>query len=108
MVYNRRVGPLRTLRPTRGEEQSESKGERIDNGRCIMNAQVIFHRRPDPSSKAAEVRFPLTSGTRWRLAERRVAIVRLLVKARHQQWVRAESSKPYRPPTLQEDNPTSG
>ncbi len=72
-----------------------------------MYAQVIFH-RSDPSSKAAEVRFPLTSGTRWRLAERRVAIVRLLVKVRHQQWVLDESSKAYRPPTLLEDNPTSG
>ncbi len=74
----------------------------------MMYPQVIFHRRPDPSSKAAGVRFPLASGTRWRLAERRVAIVRLLVRARHRQWVRAESSKAYRPPTLLEDNPTSG
>ena len=73
-----------------------------------MYGQVIFHRRPDPSLNAAEVSFPLASGARWRLAERRVAIVRLLVKARHQQWVLAESSKAYRRPTLLEDNPTSG
>ena len=73
-----------------------------------MYGQVIFHRRPDPSLKAAEVSFRLTSGTKWRLAERRLAMVRLLVKVRHQQWVRAESAKAYRRPTLLEDNPTSG
>jgi hypothetical protein len=72
-----------------------------------MYGQVIFHRRPDPSLKAAEVSFRLASGTKWRLAERRVAMVRLLVKVRHQHWVRAESAKAYRPPTLLEDNPTS-
>ena len=48
-----------------------------------MYGQVIFHRRPDPSLKAAEVSFRLASGTKWRLAERRVAMVRLLVKVRH-------------------------
>ena len=73
-----------------------------------MYGQVIFHRRPDPSLKAAEVSFRLASGTKWRLADRRVAMVRLLVKVRHQQWVRAESAKAYRPHTLLEDNPTSG
>ena len=73
-----------------------------------MYGQVIFHRRPDPSLKPAEVSFGLASGTKWRLAERRVAMVRLLVKVRHQQWVRAESEKAYRPPTPLEDNPTSG
>jgi hypothetical protein len=72
-----------------------------------MYGQVIFHRRPDPSLKAAEVSFRLASGTKWRLAERRVAMVRLPVKVRHQHWVRAESAKAYRPPTLLEDNPTS-
>ena len=55
-----------------------------------MYGQVIFHRQPGPSLKAAEVSFRLASGTKWRLAERRVAMVRLLVKVRHQQWVRAE------------------
>jgi len=65
-----------------------------------MYGQVIFHRRPDPSLKAAEVSFRLASGAKWRLAERRVAMVRLLVQVRHQQWVRAESAKAYRPPTL--------
>jgi len=73
-----------------------------------MYGQVIFHRRLDPSLKAAEVSFRLASGTKWRLAERRVAMVRLLVKVRHQQWVRAESAKAYRPPTLLEDSPTPG
>jgi hypothetical protein len=73
-----------------------------------MYGQVIFHRRPDPSLKTAEVSFRLASGAKWRLAERRVAMVRLLVEVRHQQWVRAESAKAYRPPTLLEDNPTSG
>jgi hypothetical protein len=73
-----------------------------------MYGQVIFHRRPDPSLEVAEVSFPLASGTKWRLAERRLAIVRLLVKIRHQQWVRAESAKAYRPPALLEDNPASG
>jgi hypothetical protein len=72
-----------------------------------MYGQVIFHRRPDRSSKASEVSFRLASGRKWRLAERRVAIVGF-VKVRHQQWVRAESAKSYRPPTLLEDNPTSG
>jgi len=62
-----------------------------------MYGQVIFHRRPDPSLKAAEVSFRLASGTKWRPAERRVAMVRLLVTVRHQQWVRAESAKAYRP-----------
>ncbi len=70
-----------------------------------MYRQVILHRRPDPSSKAAEVSF--RPGRKWQLAERRVVIVRLLVKVRHQQWVRAESAKAYRRPTLLEDNPTS-
>ena len=71
-----------------------------------MYGQVILHRRPDPVSKAAEVSFRL--GRKWQLAERRVAIIRLLEKARHKQWVRAESVKAYRHPTLLEDNPTSG
>jgi hypothetical protein len=71
--------------------------------RRIMYGQVI-----DPSLKAAEVSLRLASGTKLRLAERRVAMVRLLVQVRHQQWVRAESAKAYRPPTLLEDNPTSG
>jgi len=35
-------------------------------------------------------------------------MVRLLVEVRHQQWVSAESNKAYRPPSLLEDNPTSG
>jgi hypothetical protein len=73
-----------------------------------MYGQVIFHRRPDPSLKAAEVSFRLASGGTWRLTERRVAMARLLVRVRHQQWVRAESAKSYRPSTLLEDNPTSG
>ena len=73
-----------------------------------MYGQEIFHRRRDPSAKAAEVSLRLASHRKWRLAERRVAIVRLLVKARHQRWVHAGSAKAYRPPTLLEDNPTSG
>jgi len=73
-----------------------------------MYGQVIFHRRPDPSLNAAEVSFPQVSRARWRLTERRVTIVHLLVEVRHQQWVLAESAKAYRPPTLLEDNPTSG
>jgi len=71
-----------------------------------MYGQVILHRRPDPVSKAAEVSFRL--GRKWQLAERPVAIIRLLEKARHQQWVRAESVQAYHRPTLLEDNPTSG
>ena len=35
-------------------------------------------------------------------------MVHLLVEVRHQQWVRAESAKAYRPRTLLDDNPTSG
>jgi hypothetical protein len=73
-----------------------------------MYGQVIFHRRPDPSFKAEEMSFRLGSGRKWRLAERRVAMVRSLVKVRHQQWVRVESAKAYHPPTLLEDNPSSG
>jgi len=73
-----------------------------------MYGQVFFHRRPDPSLKAAKVSFRLASGGKWRLTERRVAMVRLLVEVRHQQWVSAESNKAYRPPSLLEDNPTSG
>ena len=73
-----------------------------------MYAQVIFHRRAGPPSKAVEASFRLASDKRRRLAERRVAIVGLLVKVRHQQWVRAESAKSYRPSTLLEDNPSSG
>jgi hypothetical protein len=73
-----------------------------------MYGQEIFHRRLDPSLNAAEVSFRLGSGVKWRLAEKRAAMVRLLVNVRHQQWVGAESAKAYRPPTLLEDNPTSG
>ena len=73
-----------------------------------MHGQVFFHRRPDPSLKSAEANFRLKLGRKWRLTERRVAVVRLLVEVRHQQWVRAESAKAYRPPTLLADNPTSG
>ena len=73
-----------------------------------MHVQEIFHRRPGPFLNAAEVSFRLASGAKWRLAERRVAMVGLLVEVRHQQWVRAESAKAYRRPTLLEDNPTSG
>ena len=107
IVKDGRAAPLRTLRSTRGEGQSESKGSgsttRMFLRRRIMYGQVI-----DPSLKAAEVSLRLASGTKLRLAERRVAMVRLLVQVRHQQWVRAESAKAYRPPTLLEDNPTSG
>ena len=71
-----------------------------------MYGQVILHGRLYPASKAAEVSFH--PGRKWQLAERRVAIIRLLEKARHQQWVSAESVKAYRRPTLLEDNPTSG
>jgi hypothetical protein len=72
-----------------------------------MYGQVIFHRRPDRSLKATEVSFR-PAGGKWRLADRRVAMVRLLIRVRHQQWIREESAKAYRPPTLLEDNPTSG
>ena len=71
-----------------------------------MYGQVILHGRLDPASKAAEVSF--RPGRKWQLAERRASTIRLLEKARHQQWVRAESIKAYRRPTLLEDNPTSG
>ena len=71
-----------------------------------MYGEAILHRRPDPVSKAAELSFHL--GRKWHLAERRVAIIRLLEKARHQQWVRAELVKACHRPTLLEDNPTSG
>jgi hypothetical protein len=71
-----------------------------------MYGQVLLHGRPDPVSKAAEVSF--RPGRKSQLAERRVAIIRLLEKARHQQWVRAESAKACHRPTLLEDNPTSG
>ena len=73
-----------------------------------MFGRVIYHNGRDPSLKAAEVSIRLASGRKWRLVERRVAMARLLVKVRHQQWVRAESAKAYRPPTLLEDNPSSG
>ena len=73
-----------------------------------MYGQEIFHRRPDPSLNAVEVSFRLASGTKWRLADRRVSMIGLLVKVRHQQWVRAELAKAYRPHTLLEDNPTAG
>jgi hypothetical protein len=72
-----------------------------------MYGQVIYHRVLDPSLKAAKVRFRPASGGKWRLAERCVAMVHLLVKVRHQQWVRVESAKAYRRPTLLEDNPGS-
>jgi hypothetical protein len=71
-----------------------------------MYGQVLLHGRPDLVSKVVEASFSL--GRKWQLAERRVAIIRLLEKARHQQWVRAESVRPYHRPTLLEDNPTSG
>jgi hypothetical protein len=71
-----------------------------------MHSQVILHSRFEPASKAAEVSF--RPGRKWQLAERRGAMIRLLERARHQQWVRAESVKAHRRPTLLEDNPTSG
>ena len=73
-----------------------------------MYGQEIFHRRPHQSLSGAEMTFRLASGAKSRLAERRAAMVHLLVEARHQQWVRAESTKPNRPRTLLDDNPTSG
>ena len=73
-----------------------------------MHVQEIFYRRPHRSSSVAEASFHLASGAKWRLAETRAAMVRLLVNVRHQQWVRTELAKAYRPPTLLEDNPTSG
>jgi hypothetical protein len=73
-----------------------------------MHVQEIFHRRPHRSLSASEVSFRLASGAKVRLAERRVAMVRLLLEVRHQQWVRAESAKAIRPRTLLEDNPSSG
>jgi hypothetical protein len=71
-----------------------------------MYGQVILHGRLEPASNAAEVSF--RPSRKWQLAERRAAVIRLLEKARHQQWVRAESVKAYHRPTLLEDNPTSG
>ena len=71
-----------------------------------MYGQVILHGRLEPARKAAEVSF--RPSRKWQLAERRAAVIRLLEKARHQQWVRAESVKPSHRPTLLEDNPTSG
>ena len=73
-----------------------------------MYGQVIFHRRPDPSLKAAEVGFRLASSAKWRLAERRVAMVRLLVRYDINNGCAPSSAKAYRPQTLLEDNPTSG
>jgi hypothetical protein len=73
-----------------------------------MYVQDIFHSPPDRSLSAAEASFRLASGAKRRLAERRVALVSLVVEVRHQQWVRAESAKSHRPRTLLEDNPTSG
>jgi hypothetical protein len=73
-----------------------------------MHVQEIFHRRPHRSLSAAEVSFRLASGAKSRLAERRAAMVHLLVEVRHQQWVRAESTMAHRPRTLLDDNPTSG
>ena len=70
-----------------------------------MHAQEIFHRRPDWSLNAAEVVVHLAAGAKSRLAERRAAMLHLLVEVRHQQWVRAEA---HRTRTLLEDNPTSG
>jgi hypothetical protein len=73
-----------------------------------MHVQEIYHRRPHRSLSAAEVTFGLASAARSRLAERRAAVVHLLAEVRHQQWVRAESTKTHRPRTLLDDNPTSG
>ena len=73
-----------------------------------MYGQVIFHRRPGPSTKATEASFRLGFGSRLRLAEKRGVIVGVIVRARHQQWVWTELAKSYRPPTLLEQNPTSG
>jgi hypothetical protein len=73
-----------------------------------MHVQEIFHRRPPGSLSASEVSCRLASGAKWRLAERRAGMVRLLVEVRHHQWVRAESAKVNRHHTLLEDNPTSG
>ena len=63
-----------------------------------MHVQEIFHRRPDWSLNAAEVSFRLGLGAKWRLAERRAAMLHLLVEVRHQQWVRAEFGKGPSPP----------
>ncbi len=73
-----------------------------------MHVQEIFHRRPHRSLSASEVGFRLASGAKSRLAERRAAMVHLLVEVQHQQWVSAELAKAYRPRTLLDDNPTSG
>jgi hypothetical protein len=73
-----------------------------------MYVEEIFHRRPHRPFSAAEGSFRIASGAKSRLAERRAAMVQLLVEVRHQQWVRAESAKAYRRHTLLEDNPTSG
>ena len=112
MVNDRDAAPLGTFSRCAARDKSESKGSestaRMLPRRRIMYGQEIFHRRPDPSLNVADVRFRLASGAKWRLAERRAAMGRLLVNVRHQQWVRAKSAKVYRPPTLLEDNPTSG
>jgi hypothetical protein len=91
----------------REEGQIGEQGERIDQ-QDVARRRVMYGQRRDPSLKAAEVNFRLASGRKWRLAERRVAMVGFLVKVRHQQWVRAESAKANRPHTLLEGNPTSG
>ena len=73
----------------------------------MASAAAILDGRLDPASKAAEASF--RPGRKWQLAERaRSATIRLLEKARHQQWVRAEMVEAYRRPGLIEDNPTSG
>jgi len=71
-----------------------------------MYGQVIVHGRLEPASKAEEVTF--RPSRTWQLVERRAAVIRLLEKARHQQWVRVESVKASHRSTLLKDNPTSG
>ena len=69
-------------------------------------AKRFFTVGPIQSRRRRKSSFHL--GRKWQLAERSGAIIQLVEKARHQQWVRAESVKAYRRPTLLEDNPTSG
>ena len=69
-----------------------------------MHVQEIYYRRPD----RAEVSFHLTSGAKWRLTERCVAIVRLLAEIRHQQWLRANRSGPIAPARYSKTIPLPG
>ncbi len=73
-----------------------------------MAGHVMIHRRPNALLKPREAKLRSAAAMKWRLPERRVAIIGFLATIRRHDWMTCEEAQANRRRTLMEDNPTSG